>query len=214
MSTDPLTTAVKIGISLGSAAVALFIVFFLVFKRKKRLRKRNYRKEKKSLDGIEPVKRFGETQVLQTSDGRSRKEMEVPLDWYRELPGTHKVELLDHSAASGSGRDITELSSPPGFTPFVHELMSRRSPDNASCAQSHAAINNSTIMVSTTMSNESRPSANVSAPVVQTIICSSRAAEVDLERSLPPTPISESVQISPIVCNFERSRLVTGDYSK
>jgi len=157
---------------------------------------------------LERTKHLQHSRVSEASEDCSIKEMDLNslIQMYRELPDNGKAELLDQTTASGSGHKISELSSPHDSPPIVHELMTHYSLDHISLTQSRSARDKFAIVVSTNMSSQSKLSANTSAgfPSMKTTISSSRAKGVDLDRSLPPTPISESVQISPIMTTFNR----------
>jgi len=147
----------------------------------------------------------------------------------RELADTAKAELLDERSRSGSSNRIPELFQ--SLSRMVHELRSYTTSRHHSVSHTHS-VNASRILISTRISRKSRTSfrSSSSAPCVETTISSSAhrenlnrghtsviapttAAEIydlymrrslDLNRSLPPTPISESPQTSPIFIRFSQ----------
>ncbi|KAF6237178.1 hypothetical protein HO173_004646 [Letharia columbiana] len=85
--------------------------------------------------------------------------------------------------------------------------MTHGTADGRSMIQNHGARSKYTIFVSTNVSSQSWTSIGTSTdiPCVGTTICSQKPKTVDLDRSLPPTPISESPQISPVIADFSGS---------
>jgi len=147
----------------------------------------------------------------------------------RELPDTTRAELLDERSPSGSSNTIPELFQ--SFARMAHELRSYTTSRHHSVSHTHS-VNASRILISTRISRKSRTSfrSSSSAPCVETTISSSAhrenpnrgqtsviapttAAEIyelymrrslNLDRSLPPTPISESPQMSPVFIRFSQ----------
>ena len=149
---------------------------------------------------------------------------------FRELPdrAKAKVELLNEQAPSASGNEIPEMSE--AFPPVSHELRTKRG--SHVMVQTRNA-DSCKIFKSTKISRKSRSSfASSGGACVETVISASNqrkasnmdrasiitsniAAEIyplyireslDLNRSLPPTPILESPQLSPVLAKFnERS---------
>ena len=137
---------------------------------------------------------------------------------YRELPDSGKIELQDEKQPSGSAKEILEL--PPEPPPVYHELMAEtvstgplklKKYSTASSTKSKTGIYVSTRILTNSRSSEG----GSSTPRVETIITSSAGDDslnsnhssrsqspwpkpLDLDRPLPPTPISESPQVSPI----------------
>ena len=147
---------------------------------------------------------------------------------FRELPDSAKarVELLNEQSPSGSGNEISEM--PEVLPPVSHELRADRG--SYVMVQTRTA-NRWKIFTSTKISRKSWTSLALSdrATCVETAISTSPLqrkgisigrssidtsnleAEIysfyirkslDLNRSLPPTPISESPQISPVLADF------------
>ncbi len=147
----------------------------------------------------------------------------------RELADTAKAELPDERSPSGSSNRIPELSQP--LSRMVHELRSYTTSRDHSVSHTNSG-NASRLLISTRISRKSRTSlrSSSSAPCVETTISSSAhrenlnrghtsviapttAAEIydlymrrslNLNRSLPLTPISESPQRSPISIRFSQ----------
>ena len=114
----------------------------------------------------------------------------------RELYGTGIVELLD-------GRSILELEESP--KPIRHELMANQGSTRHIKIQDDKSRSRFAIYVSTGLLTEIWPTVGTSSnrPVVKTVISASALPRVpDSNRSLPPTPISESPQIWPVVAGF------------
>ncbi len=144
---------------------------------------------------------------------------------YRELPFTGIIELQDEKSASGSAKEILEL--PPEPPPVYHELMAESVLYGPLKLQKYSSTSSTKsrtgIYVSTRILTDSRSSqGRSSTPRVETIITSSprhgslksdqpsrsqspRPNPLDLDRPLPPTPISETPQVSPITPASKRS---------
>lgn len=147
---------------------------------------------------------------------------------FRELPDSAKarVEFLNEQAPSGSGNEISEMSNV--LPPASHELRADRG--SHVMVQTRTA-NRFQIFTSTKIVRKSWPSlaSSEGATCVETAISASpqqrkgismdRASigtsnleaeiyslyvrkSLDLNRSLPPTPISESPQLSPVLEKF------------
>lgn len=144
---------------------------------------------------------------------------------YRELPDTGKIELQDEKQPSGSAKEILEL--PPEPPPVYHELMAETVSYGTSKLQKYSSTcstkSKTGIYVHTRILTNSRSSeGGSSTPRVETYITSSTRRDsfksdqpsrsqspwpkpLDLDRPLPPTPISESPQVSPITPASKRS---------
>ncbi|KAK0513754.1 hypothetical protein JMJ35_003476 [Cladonia borealis] len=143
---------------------------------------------------------------------------------YRELADSGKIELLDETRPSGSAKEISEL--PPEPPPVYHELMAETVSYGPLKLQKYSSTSSTKsktgIYVSTKILTNSRSSeGGSSTPRVETIITSSTRHSfksdqpsrsqspwpkpLDLDRPLPPTPISESPQVSPITPASKRS---------
>lgn len=150
---------------------------------------------------------------------------------FHELPDSAKAELLNAPAPSGLGNEIFEMSE--SFSPVPHELKPSQGPhvmvqkrtadtwkilfptktprktwtsfastDDAPCVGT--VISASTQRKETNMDKESTTTSNLEAEIISLYVGKS----LDLNRSLPPTPISESPQVSPVLEIFnERSSL-------
>ena len=147
---------------------------------------------------------------------------------FRELPDSAKarVELLDEQSPSGSGIEISEM--PEVLPPVSHELRADRG--SHVMVQTRTA-DRWKIFTSTKISRKSRTSLALSdrATHAETAISTSALQRkgtiiggssidtsnpeaelyslyirksLDLNRSLPPTPISESPQMSPVLASF------------
>lgn len=198
-----ISRSTKIGMSLGIIAFVFLGLLAIVLGLKKR---RNARRAERSCHSTKPT---DSSQQLDTPDNFALQEiaMNSLIDIYRELPDRGKVELLDASAPTGSGHDISELSQPS--LPIAHELMTHRSSDELSITQYPGRKDKLAILVSTNISRESRASTGPSTGLarIETTISSQQTKEINLDRSLPPTPISESLQVSPVVASFHNSSI-------
>ncbi|CAD6591030.1 MAG: hypothetical protein ASARMPREDX12_004894 [Alectoria sarmentosa] len=148
---------------------------------------------------------------------------------FRELPDSANanVELLNEHSPSGSGNEIYEMSEV--LPPASHELradggslvmeqirtasscniftsvkiprkswMSFASSDGAACVETVISASPQQ-RKEVSMTRASIGSSNLEAEIFSLYV----RKPLDLDRSLPPTPISESPQISPILANFQ-----------
>lgn len=148
---------------------------------------------------------------------------------FHELPDSARTELLNAQAPSGSGNEIFEMSE--SLSPVPHELRTSQGPyvmvekrtadtwnflfptktprkswtsfastGDAPCVGT--VISASTQRKEVNMDKKSITTSNLEAEIISLYVGKS----LDLNRSLPPTPISESPQVSPVLENFnERS---------
>lgn len=221
-----MSRAVVIGMCIGAATFLLMIVLTLVFVIRRRKRKIPYKVGSNNEPQtpiqdlkVEPI--YGVREIDQNS-------LCGP---YRELPDSGKAELLDEHSPSGSGKDISEMAQ--ALPPVVHELRTTRSSKEPSMVHIGSKAG---IFISTNLSRKSWTSIDSSdgTPRIETVISSSpwhsslalakssvhsfntereilasySRKSLDLDRSLPPTPISESPQVSPIVGLFNH-RFIT-----
>ena len=210
---------VAIGTSIGTAFFLLLATLAAIFAVRRRRQKAITQLNNTTTDPPTP---FREPRALIFSSVREigNNSMVGPV---RELPNSAKAkeELLNEQAPSGSGNEIAEMSE--ALAPVSDELRANRS--SRVMVQTRNP-NRCKIFTSTKISRKSWPSFASSDEVcVETvisasaqrkemdvdeasIITSSLEAEIyslytrkslDLYRSLPPTPISESPQLSPIL---------------
>ena len=202
---------VAIGTSIGVTSLLLLAAFSAIFVVR---RWRQQKSSQLSSEATEPHTPFQEPRASVISPAREigHNSMFSP---FRELPDSAKAEV----ELPGSGNAITEMSE--DLPPVIHELRINRGPHVM--VQTRNA-NSNKIFKSTKISGESWPSfASSGGAYVETIISASNQrkesnmdrasivtsdveAEIyalyireslDLNRSLPPTPISESPQLSP-----------------
>ncbi|KAL9630669.1 MAG: hypothetical protein Q9164_006303, partial [Protoblastenia rupestris] len=144
----------------------------------------------------------------------------------RELPDSGKAELLDEQSPSGSGNEIPEISD---TLPVVHELRTHRSSKEHFMLPGNRA-SMCRIFMSTKISRRSAFTVGPTdgAPYVETVISASAQQSMirtstatsnlkteiyesymrrplDLDRPLPPTPISESPMVSPVTPTFQKT---------
>lgn len=135
---------------------------------------------------------------------------------HRELPDSGKHELLNMESPSGSGKEVLELSGsseavayelPERFSAATRKVMTGYSSSGRPMTQRRNASNKCRILVSTNMGRESCTSIDTltDIPCVETAISAYSAKAVFVTRSLPPTPISESPQVSPVEISFRRT---------
>lgn len=154
---------------------------------------------------------------------------------YREIMGTEKAELLDEKWPSGSGKIIQEMP-PHSPAPAMYELMTSRHFLGSSMIRSPNSLNRFAVFASTGTLREGRTSSDTKKEPSRVVSLSprhvssqrrsfrprwlkvdrplpspSRGQPLDLNRSLPTTPISESPQISPAITSFS-SRFTIRDY--
>lgn len=135
---------------------------------------------------------------------------------HRELPDSGKQELLNMESPSGSGKEVLELSGsseavahelPERFSGAARKTMTGYISKERPMTQHRNASNKCKIFVSTNMASESCTSIDTLSdiPCVETAISAYSAKAVFVNRSLPPTPISESPQVSPVEISFRRT---------
>lgn len=199
---------IKMGVSLGVIAFSLLSLIAVVLamkKKKKKKEKCNHHDRERNHDTLD----FTEPQQQSIQE----ISMDSLIGPHRELPDSGRAELLDVAKPSGSGNEVSELSGPSEpvahelvdpFAPAAYELMTHGTSEGRSMIQNHNARNKYTIFVANDMARESwtRIGTSTDDPRVETTICSQKSKTVDVDRSLPPTPISESPQVSPVIANF------------
>ena len=183
--------ATVIGVSLSASAFFLLSVFGLIFAVRRWRQKRSIISNGDTIELSEgsPDPEAVIVTPMQEIDTNNLCEP-------RELYGTGIVELLD-------GRSILELEESP--KPIRHELMANQGSARHIKIQDDKSRSRFAIYVSTGLLTESWPTVGTSSdrPVVETVISASAIPRVpDSNRSLSPTPISESPQIWPVVAGF------------
>lgn len=217
---------VIIGTSIGTVSFLLLATFLVLFATR---RWRRTTTTQHSNEATDPPIPSQEPRALIVSSAREigHNSMVLPL---RELPDSAK-ELLNEQPPLGSGNEIFEISE--ALPPESHELRIGRS--SHVMVETHTA-DRWKIMIPTKLPRKSWTSVAScdGAPGVETIVAASAQrkemsmdggsivtsnleAEIyslylrpslDLDRSLPPTPISESPQVSPCLEKInERSSL-------
>ena len=209
--------------SIGAASILLLATLTVIFAIRRG-------RQKATTQPISEVKK--RTQSFQGPGAltvRSAQELDnnSMIEPFRELPDSAKAraELLNEQAPSGSGNEVPEM--PDGLPHDSHELNTSR--DSFVMVQIRSANTCKNFTASkiprkswTTIESSGDP------PCVETVTCalaqqensiinspstinSNLEAEIlslytrtslDLNRSLPPTPISESPQVSPVQIRF------------
>lgn len=210
-----------IGISIGAAIFSLLNILAVVFFVRRQQGKIPPQVESNTPEPSTPLKDFN-TRTICSIPEIDQNSLCGP---YRELPDNGKAELLDENFPSGSGKDISEMGQAP--PPVVHELRTTRSSKDHAMVQ---IGKKGGIFVSTKFSRKSWTSIESSdgTPCIETLISSSpwhsnlildkssvhsfdiekeilasyRRKSLNLQRSLPPTLISESPQVSPVIGTF------------
>lgn len=193
----------KIGISIGVVAFFLLtlVAVIVVGKKRKKKRKSNHR------DGEGGCATDSVTEQQQQLVDEIVVNSLIGL--HRGLPDSGKAGLLDTVIPSGSVKEVLEILGPSNrvahqlvkpSAPFAYDLMARHPSDGISMTQNHEARNKYRIYIDTDMSSQSQRgiSTSTKGPHVETTICSDQAQKSDLDRSLPPIPIFDSPQVSPV----------------
>ena len=166
-----------IGVSLGIVvlfSLSFFAIVWTVKKKQKQKMRDNHKRE-----GV----------LCPTASMESQQQLvqEISADniisLYRELPEDGRGELVEPNA------------------PIAHELMPHATSDERSMIQYHDARNTSTMFASHDRARESSTTIDTSTDMS---VRSQNPKTVDLYRSLPPTPISESLQVSPVEGRFSK----------
>lgn len=219
---------IAIGASIGAFSFLLLIFLGIIYATRRKRRA----KGQVVNDKVEPPTPPREPWALTISSSPREIDHNSMVGPVRELPDSGKVELQDDHPPTGLGNEVSEMSQ--ALAPVPHELRTHRS--SQVMIQLRTA-NVRKIFKSTKISRESWTSVASSdgTPRVETIISalaqqrdfdadsasvvtSSFKAEIysfymrkslDLNRSLPPTPISESPQMSPVVVKFSKTSAFT-----
>ena len=213
---------VAIGASIGTAFFILLATLATIFAIRRRRQKAITQLGNETTDPPTPSR---EPRALIVGSVREigHNSMVGPV---RELPNNAKAkeELLNEQAPSGSGNEIAEMSE--ALPPFSDELKTKRS---SRVMVQTCNPNRCKIFTSTKISRKSWPSfASSDGVYVETVIsASAQRKEMDVDRastitssleselyslytrksldryrSLPPTPISESPQLSPVLAKL------------
>ena len=176
------TRSTIIGVSLGIGilfSLSLLAILWTVKKKQKQKMLENHKGE----GPLDPTASMASQQQL---------VQEISADniisLYRELPDNGRAELFEPSA------------------PIAHELMTRGHSDERSMIQYHNSRDTSKMPVSHVRVRDSSTTIDTSTSMSygQTNVYSHNPRTMDVERSLPPTPISESLQVSPVEGKFSR----------
>ena len=216
---SPISKKTTMGLSLGTTTGVLLLVFVLIFairKRRRRMPRKFY------LDGVEI------SNSIHEMNGNS-------LYWsFRELDDSGRAELLDKQWPSGSGNDIQEMPphSPP---PFIYELRTGRSLTNKSLMSANrfsvsankreswevgsrsdtskklSSIKTFASASARQVSSRRRPSRPQHLKADKIVRSPLQCQQLEADQSLPTTPISESLQSSPVVTGFP-NRFTISDY--
>lgn len=198
-----------IGLSVGTTALLILIVFLVYFTRK-RLRKHSPKNGMSQITGSPML-----SQEVKPANISALHEIDSnSLYQQRELPDSGKVELLDGNSPSGSGNEISEMPQSPAPAPLC-ELGTRHTSIAASTVHTQSDRNKNAIIVKTDILGKSSNSSGTlkESPCVETVISSSpilKSLNLDrplrtspqrtleyLNRALPSIPNSDSTQVSP-----------------
>lgn len=209
-----------------SAIALLLILLFILFAAHRRWRPRSQVEQNTTKQKKPPLRRKAFV-ISPTPREIDQNSIVGPV---RELPNSEhsKHELFDKSSPSGSGLGVSEMVDPRA--PIAHELRTHRSSRvmietrRANISKIFMSTNisrkswisvassESTRQVETVISalarrkDSSAGTASLVASNSEQMLYSSYAQKSpDLNRPLPPTPISESLQTSPVVVEFEEA---------
>ena len=210
LSADTQTTphtgrAIKIGLSFASILFFLLcvlaITIFLKIRRKARKREDQNAHLAIRSPSLHPI--ISSTREI---------GMNSLIGIYRELPEDEIAELHGIGPPSNPSNETANLNRAATYRTnedqglVTHEIMDPHAslPDERFTIRNIRGESNYKIFVSTNLSQQSWASVDLAldAPVVETTISSHNSSVLDIERSLTPTPISESVQTSPVKANF------------
>lgn len=206
---------IKVGSSVGSIVLVGFIVLVVSWAVRRR---RKSRKHGTVINNELPE----QNRALETpADDLEPKEIDMNslIGHYRQMADNGRAELLEIAAPSGSGHDLSDLTHASEISAAasqrVHELMTYHSSNKLDTPNGIQNDPNDycAIVVATDISQDSwfnRGPLTVT-PSVETTIRSMPRAIANLDRSLPPTPISESAQNSPVVTDFQKRHAVIQD---
>ena len=194
-----ITRAAKIGISIGSIVVFLLCVLVITCVVRKR---RNSARMQDTQFNPEPTS-SGQPHITSNTFSTQEIAENSLIGPQRELPDNEIAELRGMSIASQPSNQVQQRETSLHSIP---ELRAQCTPQSKSLVQPPNSPCRRAISVSTKMTRHSWTSIGSSAkvPCVETTICSQTIKPIDVYRSLPSTPISESLQISPIVEDFDR----------
>lgn len=209
-----------IGTAIGAATLMVLIIFAVAFLLIKRRRRTSEKIDANPAAYPLDLKTHTICSVREIDNNSTVGEI-------RELPNNEKYELQDEQSPSGSGNKISEMAN--ALQPVAYELRTQRSSMEKLMMEANRSSTYK-IFKSTKISRKSQSSVgSVGGTVcVETVIsvssqqsmsqsptASSRArSEIyasyirkspDLDRSLPPTPISESPMVSPVTPRFKKS---------
>ena len=210
-----------IGTAVGATVFVVLLVLTLVLLILRRMRKLSLQSENNITEPETPIE-DRKTRIVCSIREIDQNSLCGP---YRELADKDRAELLDEQMPSGSGKDIPEIAQEA--RPTLHELQTHHiSIENpmiqiskkggifvrrqfsqkswTSVDSSDNTPNVETVISSSPWHSSLAPdqSSISSFTVEKEILASYSRRTLDLERSLPPTPISESPQISPVIATF------------
>ena len=123
-------------------------------------------------------------------------------------PRQHSIQEIANNSLTGQYQELPDSGKAELVDPFptvAHELPTQRSPDATSRLRDHASSSKYITFVSTNMSTQSRTSIDTSS---YTQCAETKKLEpINLNRPLPPTPISESPQLSIAVVDFNNGAM-------
>ena len=201
-----MSRATKIGISLGSTIFFLSCILAIAFIFKIR---RENRKRKAQPVSRDPSIRANISSVQEIA-------MNSLIGLYRELPEDGVAELhyseprCDPNNETSNSTTATAHQSDKILSPTTRETLDPRAsnPSERFIVHNIRGESNYKISVSTNLSRQSWASADLAleTPIVETAISTLNNVHINpaLDRSLPTTPISESIQTSPITATFSK----------
>ena len=199
----------KIGIGIGSTTIFLIGVLAVFWFVRRHLRDRRRTDQQTETRSSDSSARSGTPSVPVAQEIAIRSL----IDLGRELPDNGRLELHDMTRPRAQACEtpsrcastrVHELQEP--CAPIAHELQSPNNHEHGIVIQDQRAKSKTGIIVSTNMTRQSCTGeiATTEIPCVKTTISSPKCGLVNLNRSLPATPISESPQCSPQIAAFAR----------
>ena len=205
-----------IGTSIGAASFLLLATFAVLFAIRRWRRKASVRP---SSEATEPRISSQEPRALILSSPREIDHNSM-VQHFHDLPNSARAELLNEQAPSGSGNEIFEISEPLSrkISQGPHIMVQRGTADrwrilfptkiprkswtslasSADAPRVETEVSASTQRKEGNMDKASIVTSNLEAQIISLYLGNSP----DLDRSLPPTPISESLQVSPVLESF------------
>lgn len=206
MSDNNFSRATKIGIGLG--ATTFFLLWLLAVALIIRDRRKAWAKTRDQTTTV-PRNRSQWPELIRVLPAQESAKMSS-LDLRKELPDSGGAKRDIIARPSNSRAQVSEPMLPtthklPDYLArHAYEVMNRRELDGRVVLHTQGAKKGPGVLISPNISSQMGigQGAPIECPCVKTIISTQSANGADVDRSLPSTPISESVQTSPLVASF------------